>query len=418
MVTLGIACIVLIATTNCACAAVGDELFKLLPDDGSSLDHFGWLGVDLDDGVAVVGASGDDNEAGSVYLFNVATGAQIDKLQADDRSGGDLFGWELGIHSGTALIGAPHDDNMGSAYLFDVASGLQLHKLVSDDREVGDDFGVRVAINGDFAIVASLGDDDNGMNSGAAYVFDVVSGNQLRKLVPDDGASEDGFGTGIEIDSGVAVISSYQDDDNGDGSGSTYLFDVQTGQQLRKLLPDDGAAGDWFGNGVAIDNGLVLVGAPKADVNGIDSGAAYLFDAASGAQLMKLLPEDGSQGDLFGDTVAMHNGIALIGAYRDDDRGADSGSAYLFDVSNGKQLAKLKASDGASFDRFSLALALDDGIALLGAALNDDQGQDSGAAYLFSAVPEPITAWSCTLLMISILPTQLRTRDSQPRSRG
>jgi len=40
-------------------------------------------------------------------------------------------------------------------------------------------------------------------------------------------------------------------DDTGTDSGSAYLFDVTTGQQIAKLLPNDGAENDWFGFDVA-----------------------------------------------------------------------------------------------------------------------------------------------------------------------
>ena len=44
------------------------------------------------------------------------------------------------------------------------------------------------------------------------------------------------------------------------------------------ILADDGKAGDSFGYGVAIDGNTVLVGAFKADIDGvIDAGAAYVF---------------------------------------------------------------------------------------------------------------------------------------------
>jgi hypothetical protein len=46
----------------------------------------------------------------------------------------------------------------------------------------------------------------------------------------------------------------------------------------------------------------------------------------------KLLPADGAAGDEFGRSVAITGTTAVVGAWRDDNNGPDSGSAYLFDT--------------------------------------------------------------------------------------
>ena len=61
-------------------------------------------------------------------------------------------------------------------------------------------------------------------------------------------------------------------------------------------------------------------------------GAAYLFDTASGEQLAKLVAPDATDMDEFGRSVAYHNGWAVVGAWRDDDAGQATGSAYLFRI--------------------------------------------------------------------------------------
>ena len=109
--------------------------------------------------------------------------------------------------------------------------------------------------------------------------------------------------------------------------------------QIAKLLANDGSEGDLFGRIVAICNATAIVGAPYDEDNGSSSGSAYLFDISDPAnptQIVKLLPNDGAADDLFGASVAISgaagNEIAIVGAQLDDDNGNFSGSAYLFDA--------------------------------------------------------------------------------------
>ena len=218
-------------------------------------------------------------------------------------------------------------------------------------------------------------------------------GDQLFKLLPDDGAAEDNFGRSVAISGSTAIVGARFDDDNGDSSGSAYLFDTTTGDQIAKLLPNDGAEGKLFGTSVAISGETVIVGASGDEDNGTWSGAAYLFDTTTGRQIAKLLPDDGAAYDFFGLGVAISpdgiGTVAIVGAHGDDDNGDVSGSAYLFDTTTGAQIAKLLPDDGAASDYFSRSVAISGATAIVGARLDDDNGADSGSAYLFdvSACP-------------------------------
>ncbi|MCK4873234.1 MAG: FG-GAP repeat protein [Phycisphaerales bacterium] len=385
-----------VLSTAPAHADPGDELFKLLASDGVEGDWFGDA-VAISGTTAIVGAYGDDDNgdwSGSAYLFDTTTGQQIAKLLANDGALYSYFGWSVAISGATAIVGAHEDDdngsNSGSAYLFDIsdpANPAQIAKLLASDGAAGDRFGWSVAISGTIAIVGACYDDDHGGDSGSAYLFDTTAGQQIAKLLPSDGAGGDEFGYSVAISSTTAIIGAYRDDDNGWGSGSAYFFDTTTGQQIAKLLPSDGAANDYFGYFVAISDTTAIVGAYRDDDNGADSGSAYLFDVTTGQQIAKLLPGDGAEGDYFGDPVAISGTAAVVGARYDADNGTGSGSAYLFDISdpaNPTQIAKLLPSDGAVEDYFG-SVAISGAIAIVGAIGDDDNGTNSGSAYLFDA---------------------------------
>ena len=75
----------------------------------------------------------------------------------------------------------------------------------------------------------------------------------------------------------------------------------------------------------------------------------------------------------------------MIGAYKDDDNGSDSGSAYIFHRSGTiwTEQAKITASDGAAYDRFSRSVSISGGYVVIGAHDDDDNGNHSGSAYIY-----------------------------------
>ena len=103
-------------------------------------------------------------------------------------------------------------------------------------------------------------------------------------------------------------------------------------RQRAKLTATDGAAGDLFGGSVSIDGDTMVIGAYKDDDKGLNSGSAYVFtrDTTGGitsgwTQVAKLTAADGAAGDQFGGSVAINSDTMVIGAWRDN-----SGSAYVF----------------------------------------------------------------------------------------
>jgi hypothetical protein len=361
---------------------LGDQLLKFSSVDVRREDGFGG-GVSISGNIALISSSGDDDRSGSAYLFDLTTGEQLHKLTADDAQPDHGFG-SVAISGNTALVGAMNDYQAGfkagAAYLFDVNTGEQLFKLMAADAEIGDQLGT-VAISGSTALVGSFFDD---AGTGSAYVFDATSGEQRFKLVADDREAGDQFGFSISISGNTALVGAPSDDDF--NSGSAYLFDVTTGRQLHKLVPLDIAEFDSFGWSVSISGNTALVGSRLDDDGGNNTGSAYLFDVTTGKQLHKLTAADVEADDEFGGSVAISGNIALISS-SDDDAGNNSGAAYLFDVTTGQQLHKLTADDARPDHGFG-SVAISGKIALIGASGDDERGSNSGAAYLFDATVE------------------------------
>ncbi|MCH8045257.1 MAG: PEP-CTERM sorting domain-containing protein [Planctomycetes bacterium] len=264
-----------------------------------------------------------------------------------------------------------------------------------------------MGISGNTAIVGSTDDDDdNGFY--AAYLFDVTTGQERFRLTPDVDVPFSNFGISVAIGGETAIVGARDGDVS--RSGSAFLFDVHTGRQLFKLTPSDGRRADIFGEAVAISGNTAIIGAALHEEAGIATGAAYLFDVTTGEQLFRLTASDGADGDNFGWSVAIDGNTALVGALGDDDAGQQSGSAYLFDVITGEELAKLTASDAAEFDRFG-SVGISGSVSIVGASRDDDDGSQSGSAYLFHSIPEPSTLLLATLALLVLLMIRRPTGD-------
>lgn len=159
--------------------------------------------------------------------------------------------------------------------------------------------------------------------------------------------------------------------------------------QEAKLTASGGAVGGSFGRSVAVSGDTAIVGAAPDDSVAGESGSAYVYVRVGTlwTQQVKLTASDAASGDDFGVAVAVSGDTAVVGAYEADHDGmVDAGSAYVF-IRTGTtwtQQAKLTASDGASGDRFGVAVAIDGDTATIGALFNDHDGfTDAGSAYVF-----------------------------------
>ncbi len=297
---------------------------------------------------------------GLAYIFERNQGGndrwgQVKKLLASDRASNDSFGRSVAISGDTVVVGAAYKDddkglNSGAAYVFErnkdgIDNWGEAKKLLASDGAAGDEFGRSVAISGDTVVVGAWETDDKGTDSGSAYIFERNQGDrnrwgQVKKLLVSDGVAGDNFGNSVAVSGNTIVVGAYRDDDSGSGSGSVYIFERnQSGSnkwgQVIKLLASDGAAGDEFGDSVAVSGNTVVVGADRDDDNGTNSGSIYIFKPNNGGnkweQAKKIVASDGATADYFGHPVAISGSTVVVGAGGDDDNGASSGSTYIFE---------------------------------------------------------------------------------------
>ena len=391
----------------------------LLNPSPDNFDLFG-TSVAVSGNNLLIGATGNR----SVYLFDAATG-NLQQTLLNPSPDFNYFGGSVAVSGNNLLVGAPNDDNQGeegsgAAFLFDATMGDLRQTLLNPSPARYDYFGGSVAVSGNHLLVGAVFDGGVGESgSGAAYLFDAATGDLLQTLLNPSPDNFDLFGTSVAVSGNNLLVGASNDDNQGEeGSGAAYLFDAATGDLLQTLLNPSPDRADSFGTSVAVSGNNLLVGAPGNEDQGEkSSGAAYLFDAATGDLLQTLLNPSPDNGDFFGISVAVSGNNLLVGASNEDSQGVrNSGAAYLFDAATGDLLQTLLNPSPVEAEDFGGSVAVSGNNLLIGASYDDNQGATfSGAAYLYqlasppTTVPEPGSALG--LLEIGTLgATALRQR--------
>lgn len=265
--------------------------------------------------------------------------------------------------------------------------------LDDDDR-----FGEAISVSGNFMLVGAPRDDDNGVQAGAAYIFEFDDVNEVwverQKLLASNGTTDDRLGAALALWNDIAVVGAWNDDQIDTAAGSAYIFrrDPNTGvwNEEAALIAPDGASGDNFGLACGVSDGTVVIGAWGDDAAGAQSGSAYIymFDVDTSQWLLvgKLRPDNLVAGDRFGLWVTTSGGRTMaIGAPHDD---GDIGSVYVFrrvaDSRFWEEEAFIQHPELVSGDRFGRALTIDGDLLCIAAHKHVNSPPTTrGAVYMY-----------------------------------
>lgn len=411
-----------------------------LPDGPGQLG----LSVAVKEDMAIAGAPQeyvDDVQTGSAHVFRLSGQSWVQEaiLAASDGAQFDQFGWSVGIDGDVALVGAPDDDDGGDdsgaayTYTWDGCDWNEAPKLMASDGAANESFGEAVAVSGTAAWVGAWADDDAGNLSGSAYVYpagrgtndddadgkkngcdncstvpnpnqtdgdvdgigDACEGCGTRKITTSDAEQNDLLGWSVATDGIVFVAGAIFEGDPATGlPGAAYVFrwDGSDWMEEQKLTALGGQAGDEFGYSVSVAGDLAVIGAPLAPFDGSRSGWGYVFRYDPGTMIWNeeqmLIASDAEADDWFGRSVSMSGDLIVVGAYANDDDGDESGSAYVYRYDSKtmiwEQEQKLMAFDAAAGDRFGFAVAVSGAVVVVGAHRDDIGGEvDSGSAYVY-----------------------------------
>ena len=255
------------------------------------------------------------------------------------------------------------------------------------DASSGEFYGTAAALSGARAVIGAFGDNSH---QGSAYVLKKIgtTWQEMQKIVADDGLAGDEFGYDAAMTPGLIAVTAWNATvGSNTAQGAVYLYETQSGSwtQSQKLLADDGSFFDNFGQSVAIDGTTVLVGANGATIgNQGAQGAAYVFvNAGAGwVQQQKVFADDGDTVDNFGFSTAIRGSTLFVGAHQAMVNGhANQGAVYFFTEAGNvwTQTQKVSSSDGGTNDAFGSSMSFDGTTLVVGATGTDG----TGAAYVF-----------------------------------
>jgi|GEM_PF-5429258 len=250
-------------------------------------------------------------------------------------------------------------------------------------------FGRGAALLGNIALIGAPGPIDD---SFAGVVHELTrQGNSwvlTDSLFPSGSGEGHSFGVSIDIDSTFAIIGMMGGNVNGEDSGTAYIYERTENEWIEraKLVPSDGQASDFFGRSVAISGEYAIVGAP-GDFFGDTSGAAYVFhwQNREWSESAKLTRADGLPGDSFGSTVGIEGRNILVSAqFAGETQLEDTGKVFAYQLQENvwvelPDVLEIETSDLYD-ERFGRSLSIDSTFAIIGA--HGIQDEDLGLAYI------------------------------------
>lgn len=294
------------------------ERYTIDPPDPDQNDDFG-ASMLLQDGMLFVADPRDSisqPEGGSVRVYDIETGSLLHVLTPPDLQPGDNFGGGIALAGNRVVIGSPGNDNngtqAGAAHYIDLSTGRFLHRLSPPGLGPSSRFGASIALADGLIAVGS---------TESVYLFDWDTCQLITKLTPPDGSNES-FGSPIAIDQGLLAVGARTENGH---QGAVHLYELENLEYLRRFSVDGTIR---FGEVLDLRDGLLAVGNSLHE--GV--GAAFLFDANDGDLLSRFVSGEEDEDDYFGRKLTLGDGVLFVGAERAEFDRSNQGAVYAFDT--------------------------------------------------------------------------------------
>ena len=242
-------------------------------------------------------------------------------------------------------------------------------------------YGGAVAVSDGDVLVGEAG---NMIVPGAVYVYrkGQRGWQEVGRLEASDGHAGDGFGSAVAVAGGTMLISA-QPQAQVEGSPSVYVFDRTapgSWSEVGRLPEIDVDAGAGYGASLALDNGVALVGAPALDDGGgrrgnqgpraTGRGTVYAFSGSGSTWSDAGRLTGGAAGNAFGASLSVQSGRLLVGA----PLAGAGGAVYAFRMDGGgwQQEGTLATGGLLADDAFGTAMAMDGDLAIISAPARNE----------------------------------------------
>jgi hypothetical protein len=279
----------------------------------------------------------------------------------------------------------------------------QIFELPRTDTTKGDFFGTAVAIDGDRVLVGATAVNTCGVNSGAAYLYelsaDLEEWRYEAKLVPSDCQEGRFFGRSVSLSGNYAVVASSREFFSLEASNAAYVFErdsLGNWSETARLTGVSEEREGAFATSVSIDGGRILVTTSGDPVHGRFGGAAYVFerDPDSGAWEVaaRLTADGGVRRGIFGTMGSLHGNTFAVSAstyFRNRP-----GSVYIFERSADGSWSQKSRFGGV--DDFFISIDAGEGRVIAG----ESKAARHGAARIF----ERSSSWHSTETLVPFEP--------------
>ena len=312
------------------------------------------------------------------------------------------------IEGDVIAVGAPYHDAMGedtgAVFVFERIDGVWVETayILPPFPDPHGWFGRWLAIDSGRIVIGAPYEDGRSLegeridDSGVAYVFEKVEGSWIRTgtLLPAVATQGASFGWSVAISGDRIAVSAWEDPMGGIETGSVTTFRQHKGlwQPETVLRPTEPSNLLMFGRDIALEDGILVVGAPGDDTIAEDAGAIYVWHyyADQWNFAGKLVASDAITGDRLGSQVTLQRPWLAAGAYDHDDPLWSAGATYVWRLETLWELhAKLEASDMQPGDWFGYSVDIKGERMVIGAphrAHPETGTYRSGAAYVFDLI--------------------------------
>lgn len=401
-----------------------EQITKLTDPDGAPGD---WLGhsVCIDGDIAVVGDPHDDDggdNAGAAFVYERVNGTWIPriKLLASDASDGDRFGTSVAVQGSTIVVGATwwspqwYSVGRGAAYVFERSgdSWTQVSRLTSSDGESDDEFGNAVAVSGDLIVVGVSADDHgqatSGIDAGAAYVFERVAGvwTETATLFSEGSVYFGNFGASVAATANSIIVGA---PGQYGGDGEAYVFERAGGSWARTPLFGRNSSATRpraIGGGVSISGNVTVVTSTRGGHVFERSGNTWTWVATVAQSVSTTAASVSGNRALFGATA--------VDAY--------AGAGIVAERTDGvwSMTLALTAADRAPDHGFGMSVSISGDSVIIGSEFDDDHGAQSGSAYMFQWLtpPRPVFASAAPINAGAGIDGSLTLAGTDPQGRS